>query len=74
MSRAAGSYVAQLPAVEKNLEILSFRGPIGDNVVQDQRYVEYNHSVDPTENRTCILKGQASVLCLIEKLCPFCSL
>lgn len=52
MSRAAGSCVAQLPAVEKNLEIRSFRGPIGDNVVQDQRYVEYNHSVVPTENET----------------------
>lgn len=50
MTRAAGSYVAWLPGVEKSLVIPSFRGPVGDNVVQDQRYAEYNHSVSPNED------------------------
>lgn len=60
MARAAGSYVALLPGVEKSVEIPSFRGPVGDNVVQDQRYVEYNHSVSPNEDLTCVPNGKGS--------------
>lgn len=73
MARDAGSYGAQLPGVEKSVEILSFRGPVEDNLVQDQTYVEHNHSVSLNEDLTRFPNGGGSAWCLTEKLCPFCS-
>lgn len=59
----------------RNVEILRyFRRPVGKNVVQYQRYVEYNHSVSLNEDLICVPNGGGSVWCLIEELYPFCSL
>lgn len=66
--------MAQLPEVEANMEVLSFREPVGDNVVQDQKYVEYNHSISPNKDLTRVANGEGSARCLIEMFCPFCTL
>lgn len=66
--------MAQLPQVEASMEVLSFREPVGDKVVQEQKYIEYNHSISPNKDLTRVANGEGSAQCLIEKFCPFCTL